>query len=156
MSRFLTRALFHGRVAISPAATAIPLFSPRALLPQLQASLFSTHVPQPASPREKGPKLRTPTPPPSKSQEELAQMPYLVRRTPSAQLPVYRRTKSGGTLRETHVKKVEGDRKKLAQELGGALSLDQKDVRVNPTTNHIEMKGHVLEEVKAYLLKLGF
>jgi large subunit ribosomal protein L49 len=63
-----------------------------------------------------------------------------VRRTPYAQLPVYRRWRGGGTLEEVIVKKIEGDRKRLAEELREVLGCDPAHVKINPTTTHIEVK----------------
>lgn len=138
MSRFLTRAM--GRVALSPFAVARPTFPRARLLPQLHASPYSIEAPQSAETAEKGPRIIKPTPPPTKTPEELAQMPYSVRRTDATYLPVYRRARAGQTLIHTLVKRIDGDQKRLAQEMAGALNIDPKDIRVNPTTNHIEIK----------------
>jgi hypothetical protein len=116
-------------------------------------------------------------PPPSKTAEEIlaAGTPYLVRRTPYAQLPVYRRWRGGGTLEEVIVKKIDGDRKKLAMELTEVLGCDPTHVKINPTTMHVEVKvcssalarsrtpqlltlaqGDHYERTRSWLLSLGF
>ena len=66
--------------------------------------------------------------------------PYLVRRTPYCQLPVYRRWRGGGTLEEVIIKKIEGDRRRLADDLREVLGCEAERVRINPTTTHIEVK----------------
>lgn len=140
MSRLIARALLQGRAARCPFTAVTPFFPRARLLPQLHVSLFSTEPSQPVTPEEFHPKKRTPTPLPTKSEDELAQMPYQVGRSPSSQLPVYRQVKSGGTQKRTYIKRVEGDRQKLVQELVDNLNLDAQDVKINPTTNHIEIK----------------
>lgn len=112
----------------------------------------------PSSPRPNNPNLkqkispnkrplaRPIAPPPTKTETELAQLPYIVRRTPSAQLPVYRRWMSGGNRQVVLVKKVDGDRKQLLDDLVEALGVPRDNIRINPTTQHIEFKvyyGHL-------------
>ncbi|KHN97165.1 mitochondrial large ribosomal subunit L49 [Metarhizium album ARSEF 1941] len=99
---------------------------------------------------------RASTPPPTKSPEELAGAPYIVRRTPSTQLPVYRRSKSGGNRQVVFIKKVDGDRKKLLEDLVESLGVSKEDVRLNPTTQHIELKGNYYDKTKSWLLERGF
>ncbi|OAA45386.1 mitochondrial large ribosomal subunit L49 [Metarhizium rileyi] len=102
------------------------------------------------------PSSRTPTPPPTKSSEELAQNPYVVHRTPSVQLPVYRRFTSGGNRQVVLIKRVDGDRKKLMEDLIASLGVSKQDVRINPTTQHIELKGDYYDKTKSWLLERGF
>lgn len=79
-------------------------------------------------------------PPPTKSEEELAALPYIVRRTPYAQLPIYRRFMSGGNRTLILIKRVDGNRKQLVLDLTRDLNLEKDDIRLNPTTQHIEIK----------------
>ncbi|KAL7797289.1 hypothetical protein V8C37DRAFT_370622 [Trichoderma ceciliae] len=99
---------------------------------------------------------RTPTPPPTKSPEELVSLGYMVRRTPSVQLPLYRRWLSGGNRQVVLIKKVDGDRRRLLEDLVGGLSIAREDVRINPTTQHIELKGDHFDKARGWLLERGF
>lgn len=38
------------------------------------------------------------------------------------------------------IKKVDGDRKKLLEDLVETLGVSKQDIRLNPTTQHIELK----------------
>ena len=48
--------------------------------------------------------------------------------------------KRGGNLRQTRIRKIEGDAAKLGQDLRQALSLKPEEVKVNQLTNHIIIK----------------
>ncbi|KAH6891315.1 hypothetical protein B0T10DRAFT_484982 [Thelonectria olida] len=94
---------------------------------------------------------------PTRTEEQLiASLPYIVRRTPYAQVPIYRKFMSGGNRCIIILKKIDGDRRKLVEDLTGALSLDRKDIRLNPTTQHIEIKGNHLDKALEWLLRTGF
>ena len=81
------------------------------------------------------------TPPPSKTVEECMSLyPYLVRRTPSNQIPVYRKWMSGGTRQIILVKKIDGDKKKFMQDLAQAVGAEKDEIRINPTTLQVEIK----------------
>lgn len=80
-------------------------------------------------------------PPPTKTEQELAaSLPYIVQRTPYAQVPIYRKYMSGGNRVLILIKRVNGDRKQLVDDLAKALKLEKEDIRLNPTTQHIEIK----------------
>ncbi|PHH90240.1 hypothetical protein CDD83_4178 [Cordyceps sp. RAO-2017] len=96
------------------------------------------------------------TPPPTKTAEELARMPYVVRRTPSCQPPVYRDVRSGGTRKVVLIKKIEGDKQQMVRDLVEHLKIDREKVRINPITEHVEVKGDLLRPVKQWLLGSGF
>lgn len=83
---------------------------------------------------------RAPVPPPTKTPEELVSLGYIVRRTPSVQLPLYRRWLSGGTRQIVLIKKIDGDRRKLLEDLVGSLGITREEIRINPTTQHVELK----------------
>ncbi|KAH7155151.1 mitochondrial large subunit ribosomal protein-domain-containing protein [Dactylonectria estremocensis] len=105
----------------------------------------------------KRPLKRPFVPPPTKTEEELiGTLPYIIRRTPYQQLPVYRKFLSGGNRCIILVKKIEGDRSKLVEDLAAALQIDRKDVRLNPTTQNIEIKGNHFEAAVDWLLETGF
>ncbi|KAH8130717.1 hypothetical protein ACSS6W_002794 [Trichoderma asperelloides] len=99
---------------------------------------------------------RAPVPPPTKTPEELVSLGYIVRRTPSVQLPVYRRWLSGGTRQVVLIKKIDGDRRRLLEDLVGSLGIAREDVRINPTTQHIELKGDHFDRARGWLLDRGF
>ncbi|UKZ67201.1 mitochondrial 54S ribosomal protein mL49 [Trichoderma atroviride] len=99
---------------------------------------------------------RAPVPPPTKTPEELVSLGYIVRRTPSVQLPVYRRWMSGGTRQVVLIKKIDGDRRRLLEDLVGSLGIAREEVRINPTTQHIELKGDHFDRARGWLLDRGF
>lgn len=51
---------------------------------------------------------------------------------------------SGGTKQVVTIKKIHGDKRKLLNELSEALSLDSGSIRINPTTQHIELKVSII------------
>ena len=146
---------------------------PSLLIP---SRLGATARPAQAAPKSSQAYSQPPVPPPSKSPEELASLHYFVRRTPSAQLPVYRLTKSGGTRHLVLLKKVDGDRRKMVEDLASAREIPKEEIRINPTTQHIEtkvtartaddpclgawltgaLKGTHYKAVKSWLLERGF
>lgn len=158
MHSLVPRALSLGRLAIQrPTILPTSSFQRLSLLPTIQTASASlkaeaTPKPNPAQvPRQPKPKKkifdrsrptkRAFTPPPTKTEEELtASLPYFVRRTPYAQLAVYRKFASGGTRIVVLVKRVDGDRRKFVVDLTEALKLEKEDVRLNPVTQHIEIK----------------
>ena len=79
---------------------------------------------------------------------QLTNLPYYVRRTPSHQLPVYLITKSGGTKKQTSIRKTEGDLDALRNDLARYLGLESGDeqgpkspeVEINRRTGHIIIK----------------
>ena len=63
---------------------------------------------------------------------------------------------SGGTRLIILIKKVDGDRRKMVEDLIAGLQITRDDVRLNPTTQHIELKGDYFEKAKNWLLATGF
>lgn len=86
--------------------------------------------------------IRPVTPPPTASITELANRAFIVQRTPSAQLPVYRSGRD--TKIFTKIKKVEGDVKLFVEQITEGLSLDKDKIKINPTTGHIAIKVSVI------------
>ncbi|CCU75797.1 unnamed protein product [Blumeria hordei] len=82
--------------------------------------------------------------------------PYLVRRTPSKQLPIYHVTKNGGNKKLTKIGKVEGDTAALTTELRAVFALDEKECRINPLTGHVLVKGHRKSEIIKFLEERRF
>lgn len=72
---------------------------------------------------------------------------YFIRRTPTRNLPIYQLRKSGGNLKQTRVRKVEGDVEALKVMLEERLTPVPKWIRVNPVNMHVEMK--VCEKLKS-------
>jgi large subunit ribosomal protein L49 len=95
---------------------------------------------------------------------QLTNLPYYVRRTPSHQLPVYLITKSGGTKKQTSIRKTEGDLDALRNDLARYLGLESGDeqgpkspeVEINRRTGHIIIKGWRKDEVQNFLLERNF
>jgi len=98
------------------------------------------------------------------SESELAQveispsspLPYRILRTPSNQLPIYLLAKRGGNLKQTRLRKIEGNISLLRTHLQQALGLEQKDVAVNQLTRHIIIKGWRKGEVERFLKNRHF
>ncbi|GJN71485.1 hypothetical protein PLIIFM63780_006182 [Purpureocillium lilacinum] len=63
---------------------------------------------------------------------------------------------SGGTRQVALIKKVDGDRRKLLDDIVGALQIPKEEIRINPTTQHIEMKGVHYDSARTWLLEQGF
>jgi large subunit ribosomal protein L49 len=66
-----------------------------------------------------------------------AVLPYNVRRTPSSKLPIYLLAKRGGNLRQTKLRKIDGDIEKLRVQLRDALQLGEDEIIVNQLTKQI-------------------
>ncbi|OAA82183.1 ribosomal protein L49/IMG2 [Akanthomyces lecanii RCEF 1005] len=99
---------------------------------------------------------RAPTPPPTKTAEEQLAGGYLVQRTSSVQLPVYRKLKSGNMREVILIKKVHGDRRRLLEDIKASLAVAADKIRINPTTQHIELQGNYLTQTQKWLLDNGF
>lgn len=73
-----------------------------------------------------------PSPPPP--------LAYHVHRTPSQQLPIYLLAKRGGNLRQTRIRKIEGDVDLLRSEIQTMLGIEEHLVTINRLTGHILVK----------------
>lgn len=62
---------------------------------------------------------------------------YRVNRTPTANLPIYLLAKRGGNLKQTKLRKIEGDINTLRVHLRDALNLEDKEITINQLTKHI-------------------
>ncbi|KAH6606037.1 mitochondrial large ribosomal subunit l49 [Trichoderma cornu-damae] len=142
------------RPAVQTVQTQISSFASRIPAPSAsQAATISTKPSTLSSRQNPNQKLkippqlrhlgRPPVIPPTKSPEELVSLGYLVRRTPSVQLPVYRRWSSGGTRQVVLIKKVDGDRRRLLQDLIDGLGVAKED-------------GDYFDKAKGWLLQRGF
>lgn len=65
---------------------------------------------------------------------------YFVRRTPTRNLPIYQVAKRGGNLKETSVKKIDGQKGVLMQQLEEFLEPKPERLDINPINGHIVMK----------------
>ncbi|KAK1976260.1 hypothetical protein LZ30DRAFT_693012 [Colletotrichum cereale] len=77
--------------------------------------------------------------------------PYLIGLTAGNQYPVYARTKAAGSSKFTLVKKIEGNKKAFAQDLAREAGFPADEVKLNPVTGHVQIKGFHVEKVKAWL-----
>ncbi|KAK2595389.1 hypothetical protein QQS21_006861 [Conoideocrella luteorostrata] len=157
MSQHISRTISKGQICLlNPtllrATYALPPY--RISFPLQPSRCLNTSAAK--TPRSYTPISRAPTPPPAKTAEELASGPYIVRRTPSIQLPVYKRFMSGGNRVVVLVKKVDGDRRKLLEDMSESLGVGKENIRINPTTQHVELKGDYYEETKSWLIERGF
>ncbi|KAK4210871.1 mitochondrial large subunit ribosomal protein-domain-containing protein [Rhypophila decipiens] len=82
--------------------------------------------------------------------------PFVISRTASLNLPIYLESKRGGNKKLTLIRKLEGDRTVLAQWLAEDLGLDRKKVRVKAPTNHVEVEGQYVDEVRQWFEARGF
>ncbi|KAJ4387390.1 54S ribosomal protein img2, mitochondrial [Gnomoniopsis smithogilvyi] len=84
------------------------------------------------------------------------QLTYLVGRTPSNNVSVYNDKRSGGTRKETTIKKIQGNAQDLKKDLINEMKFKKEDVNVNPVTGHVKIKGWHLEQVRTWLEARGF
>ncbi|KOS17809.1 54S ribosomal protein img2 [Escovopsis weberi] len=121
---------------------------PRPFLPTIQSAILST---SPIS------RSQTKATKPLPTEEQLgSELSYVVKRTVSQGLPVYRKWKAGHTREIILVKKVEGNRSRLVEDLIGGLGVAGDRIRVNPTTQHVELQGEFFDKTKDWLLQKGF
>lgn len=76
----------------------------------------------------------------SSSPTSAAKQPYNIIRTPSNNLPIYLLAKRGGNLKQTRLRKIEGDVGALRSDLQQALGLEEKECVINRVTSHIVIK----------------
>ncbi|EFQ35665.1 hypothetical protein CGRA01v4_09849 [Colletotrichum graminicola] len=80
-----------------------------------------------------------------------AARPYVIGLTAGNQYPVYARTKAAGSSKFTLVKKIEGNKKAFAQDLAREAGFPADEVKLNPVTGHVQIKGFHVEKVKTWL-----
>ncbi|KAH8819668.1 mitochondrial large subunit ribosomal protein-domain-containing protein [Xylogone sp. PMI_703] len=83
-------------------------------------------------------------------------LPYRISRTPSKNLPIYLLAKAGGNLKQTKIRKIEGNIGALKSDLQQALGLGEKEVVINQLTKHIIIKGWKKPEVTKFLEERQF
>ena len=89
-------------------------------------------------------------------QEKTPSEPYFVRRTPTRNLPVYQEAKRGGNLKQTRIRKIEGDGQELVKQLDERLEPRPEWIRLNPVNQHVEMKGWYKGQIDELLVSKGF
>ncbi|KAK4178936.1 hypothetical protein QBC36DRAFT_323648 [Triangularia setosa] len=89
-------------------------------------------------PQQSGPKRLKPKP------EQKPTYPFDIGRSATNNFSVYQLAKRGGNLKLTLVKKVEGNRIAFKEELGKALRLSPKDIKVSSLTGHVEVPVSLL------------
>ncbi|GJC90098.1 54S ribosomal protein img2, mitochondrial [Colletotrichum liriopes] len=80
-----------------------------------------------------------------------AARPYVIGLTAGNQYPVYARTKAAGSSKFTIVKKIEGNKKAFAQDLAREAGFPSEEVKLNPVTGHVQVKGFHVDKVKEWL-----
>ncbi|KAJ9144631.1 hypothetical protein NKR23_g5847 [Pleurostoma richardsiae] len=131
----LRAAALSSLLSSSSTARTTPFF--RALTTATTASSSSQAPPATASPARKP-------------------RPFIVARTPSNNLAVYQDARSGGTNKFTLIRKVGGDARALRQALLEELPFADGDVRLNPVTGHISVKGWHHKTIVNWLTAQGF
>lgn len=81
----------------------------------------------------------------------------MVARTSNQSLPVYSEIKNGGTQQLTIIRRIQGDAEALKTEMAALFPDAPKNhIKVNPTNNHIIIKGLYVNELKQWLANKGF
>jgi large subunit ribosomal protein L49 len=138
LSNLFTMALTHMK-ALKYLPFLRPLALPRVSILQRFLSTSASSNPR-SSAASSSPAQSTPSAPESTSKPISSHLPYRVERTPSSNLPIYVYAKSGGTRKETRLRKIEGDIDTLRVQLRDALKVDDKDIVINRLTQHIVIK----------------
>ncbi|KAI8390249.1 mitochondrial large subunit ribosomal protein-domain-containing protein [Blakeslea trispora] len=79
---------------------------------------------------------------------------YTIARTTNKGLPVYSEYKNGNTRLLTIIRRIQGDSNALAKDL--VNDFPEAVVQVKPTTQHVVIKGHHVNEIKEWLISKGF
>ncbi|KAM0321947.1 hypothetical protein ACHAQA_009844 [Verticillium albo-atrum] len=142
--RLLTTRALQARPTI--AAVARPVFSLR-LASTIPTSSTTVETSIPATESATASTITRNVPETPKSSTRA----YLIDLTPSKNYPVYPRTKSAGQSKFTVIKRIEGDKRAFAQDLAEATGLPREDITISPVTNHVQIKGLHVTEVKKWL-----
>jgi large subunit ribosomal protein L49 len=87
----------------------------------------------PFSPLSSPPKASSPT-------TDTPAKPYRITRTTTHNLPVYLLSKRGGNLKQTRIRRIEGNINVLRSDLQAALGVEEKEVMINQLTQQIIVK----------------
>lgn len=138
-------AIMIRQIPLRTAATV----APSRLLFRPSSSSFATTVTTRFLTTETTQQVSTPPPPspatatpaaPAPAPAQPRQLSYLVERTASRNLSVYNDTRSGGSKKETVIKKIVGDIHALKSEITSELGFPRDTVKINPVTGHIKIK----------------
>ncbi|KAJ2982466.1 hypothetical protein NUW58_g6433 [Xylaria curta] len=83
-------------------------------------------------------------------------LPYFVGRNNLNNFSIYEKSKRGGNLQLTYLKRGEGDLMALKQDIKDALQLSDKEITINDLTKHIMIRGRKREKVLNFLHIAGF
>ncbi|KAF4556353.1 putative mitochondrial large subunit ribosomal protein (Img2) [Elsinoe fawcettii] len=78
-------------------------------------------------------------------------LPYFVTRTPSNELPIYQFHMAGGNKKLTRIRKIDGNLDALREEVQNTFQLKREECTINQLTRQVIVKGHVKEEIEAFL-----
>ncbi|KAG6144828.1 hypothetical protein E4U35_005679 [Claviceps purpurea] len=175
MSQNAARILSHARVvfragrclsspSLSLAARRVPVghqyLASRASIPRYFSSPAEASSPEAAASAEEEiiPASRYMTPPATKTPEEQASGPWLMRRTPSGQMPIYKQFKKARQYRFILLKKVEGDVLKFVDDLAEGTGIPRDEMAVVPKNQFVEIKGDDdrFVQIRNWLLEQGF
>ncbi|CAI6338499.1 unnamed protein product [Periconia digitata] len=91
----------------------------------------------------------------SKSKPVVPPLKYHVGRSNNNNLPIYTDYKRGGNLHLTVIRKITGDLNALKEDLVESLNKESDAVTINSVTRSIQIKGHHVAEVSAFLTAKG-
>ncbi|KAJ0160927.1 hypothetical protein CTA2_7068 [Colletotrichum tanaceti] len=129
------------RSALTTAAGVLARSTPGAASARLPSIRFSSSSSSSSS------ASTTPAGPPAAA----AARPYVIGLTAGNQFPVYPSTKAAGSSKFTVVKKIEGNKKAFAQDLAREAGFPAEEVKLNPVTGHVQIKGFHVDKVKQWL-----
>ncbi|KAG5974992.1 hypothetical protein E4U58_002247 [Claviceps cyperi] len=174
MSQNLSRFLFRARVvfragrclsspSLSLAARRVPVghqcLASRASIPRYFSSPAEAPSSEAASAEQKSiPASQYITPPATKTPEEQANGPWLIGRTPSGQVPIYKQFKKAQDYRFILLKKVQGDVPKFVEDLAEGTGIPRDEMSVVPRNQFVEIKGGEdrFDQIRNWLLEQGF
>jgi large subunit ribosomal protein L49 len=85
---------------------------------------------------------------------QVSNLPYFVKRTKYLSLPIYSEFKNGRSRTLTVIRRIEGDREALRNDLSSIVP--RKDITVDRVTGHLIVKGLKVHEVRDFLTSKGF
>lgn len=137
-----TAAAAPSRLLLPTCAFQPSSFFTTRLVSTVTTTTSTTQPPSPPPSLSKASKSKTSKPsvtkaPPAPKPRKLT---YLVERTGSQSLAVYHDARSGGTRKETIIKKIVGSHKDLKKDILSELEFKKDDVSINPVTGHIMIK----------------
>lgn len=146
----------HPRADVKPTSTGSPSQSSPA---KAADDVTPSTTPAPSDVTNTESKLRKKSPKKARTPREpklsLPQPKYHVSRSANKNLPIYTDYKRGGNLHLTTVRKITGDLSALRDELRVFLDKKNEDVKINPVTQHVVVKGHYPKQIAEFLRARG-